>query len=344
MIKTPPTPYGFYQGSTVFAHELRNAHGLVARFIDFGARLTEMHVPGRHGQMADIVLGFDELESYVTTDTYFGASCGRYGNRIKGGRFRLDGEWVTLSRNEGPNQLHGGVLGFDKKIWHAAPDAGGQSITFSLLSPDGDEGYPGALQASASYALTDDNRLLVAFTATVDRASIVNLISHSYWNLAGHNAGTVLEQFLDAEADFYTPVDAAELATGEIRSVVGTAFDFRSAKKLGRDIAGLAHGYDHNLVLRRPGPGLQPVATLWDQGSGRGFVLKSNQPGVQLYTGGHLHAGIIGKGGAVYKAFSGVALETQNFPGAPNVPHFPSPRLNPGEVYQHFMEYRFFVQ
>jgi aldose 1-epimerase len=343
-MKTPPIPYGFYQGTTVFAHELRNAHGLRARLIDYGARLTEMHVPGRNGQMADIVLGFDELESYVKSETYFGATVGRYGNRIKAGRFRLDGKWVALSRNEGQNHLHGGFSGFDKKLWHAAPDESGSSIVFSAQSENGEEGYPGKQQISATYTLTDDNRLLIDMTAVADQATIVNMVNHSYWNVAGHQSGSVFEQFLDVAADFYTPVDEASLATGEIRAVAGTVFDFRVAKKLGRDIAALPLGYDHNFVLRRPGPGLQEVATLWDLPSGRGFVLRSTEPGVQIYTGGHLTPSVIGKGGTPYPAYSGVTFETQKFPGSPNFPHFPSAEISAGQVYRHFMEFQFFVR
>lgn len=348
------TPFGSHEGRPVTAYTLSNARGLSATVIDFGARLTKMIVPDRSGTSADIVLGFDDLDSYVGTDTYFGATCGRYGNRIAGGRFTLDGQPVEVTANEAPNHLHGGRVGFDKRVWVARPDEGGNAITFSLSSKDGEEGFPGNLALTSTYQLTDD-RLLITMAGTTDKLTILNMVHHSYWNTAGHASGDVCDQLLTVHAHFYTPVDDQLLATGEVLAVAGTPFDFRDAKPIGRDIGSIANagfgrlseeggGYDHNWVLNGFAPELRPVATLHDPASGRGFTLASTEPGVQIYTGGYLSASVIGKGGRPYRKYSGVTFETQKFPGSPNFSHFPSTRLAPGDAYQHRMELRFFAR
>lgn len=338
-------PFGSYQDKPVSAYTLVNAGGLSARLINFGARLVAMRTPDRDGRPADIVLGFDDLAGYTNKGAYFGATCGRYGNRIAGARFRLDGTVFELSRNEGANQLHGGAVGFDKKVWDARLDEDENSVTFSAVSEDGDQGFPGRLHLTSTYTLTDDNRLLVTMSGTSDRPTVLNMVHHSYWNLAGHDSGPVLDQVLAVPAAFYTPVDDQFLTTGEILSVAGTPFDFREPKTIGRDIGAVANargGYDHNWVLHEPGPGLRPVATLRDPASGRGLALRSTEPGVQIYSGGYLDATYIGKGRHPYCQYAGIALETQKFPGSPNIAHFPSSRLDPGEVYEHRMEMRFF--
>ncbi len=346
-------PFGSHDGTPVAQYTIRNASGLTARVITFGARLTQMSVPGRDGIMADIVLGFDDVASYAATNTYFGATCGRYGNRIKHGVFTLDNATVQVSCNEAPNHLHGGFEGFDKQIWDAYPNEADNSITFSLVSKHGSEGFPGELVLKTTYALTDDNRLLIVMCGITDRPTVLNMVHHSYWNMAGHASGDLFEQDLTVAADFYTPVGDQLLATGEILKVAGTPFDFREQKLIGTDIAavsnaGVAHleggGYDHNWVLRGFGTGLHPVATLWDRASGRGFVLKSTEPGVQIYTGGYLDASVVGKGNHPYCPYAGLTLETQKFPGSPNFSHFPTTRLDPGEVYDHRMEFSFFAQ
>ena len=347
--------FGYRNEQPVSAYKLRNANGLEAGFIDFGARLTRMLAPDRNGAMGDVVLGFDDLASYEATDTYFGATCGRYGNRIKNGLFQLDGNPVQVDRNEASNHLHGGADGLDKRIWTAHPDQDSNAITFSLTSPDGDQGYPGNLLLQSRYELTSDDRLLITMSGITDQTTILNLVHHSYWNAAGHQSGHILDQQLTVEGDFYTPVDEQLLATGEILAVSSTPFDFRQAKPVGQDIARIENagfgrlaedggGYDHNWVLRGFGPGLHPVATLWDPASGRGVALRSTEPGVQVYTGGYLSPAVIGKGGRAYCKYAGVTFETQKFPGSPNHAHFPSTRLAPGSVYQQQMEIRFFTR
>ncbi len=349
------SPFGTHAGKPVTAYRLSNANGLCASLIDFGARLTQMVVPDKAGTPADIVLGFDDLAAYAATDTYFGATCGRYGNRIAGGRFMLDGTTVQVTVNEGPNHLHGGRVGFDKHVWDAQPDEARNAVTFSLASPNGDEGFPGTLKLQSTYQLTDDDRLLITMTGTSDKPTILNMVHHSYWNTAGDASGDVCGQLLTVHGDFYTPVDEQLLATGEILGVVDTPFDFRTEKAIGQDIGSIANagfgrlsgeggGYDHNWVLNGFGPGLRPVATLRDPVSGRGFTLASTEPGVQIYTGGYLSAAVTGKGSKPYCKYAGVTFETQKFPGSPTFAHFPSTRLDPGDTYQHRMELRFFAR
>jgi aldose 1-epimerase len=347
--------FGSYRGRQVDEYTLSNANGCIARLITFGARLTQMHVPDKNGKVEDVVLGFDDLESYATTDTYFGATCGRYGNRIKDGRFHLDGRLVEVTANEVPNHLHGGKNGFDKHVWNAYPNEQENSITFTHHSKNGDEGFPGDVLLKSKYVLTDDNRLLIVLSGTTDAPTILNMVHHSYWNMGGHASGNLYDQLLTVDADFYTPVDEHLLATGEILSVAGTPFDFREPKRIGQDIKAVENagagrlvvdggGYDHNWIVRGSGPGLHPVATLWDLHSGRGMHLRSTEPGVQIYSGGYLNASVIGKGRTPYCTSAGVTFETQKFPESPNLAHFPSSRLNPNEVYTHETEIRFFVR
>ena len=349
------SPFGLHGNTPVEALKLANAGGLEVTLITFGARLTRMLAPDRDGAVADVVLGFDDLASYEATDTYFGATCGRYGNRIAGSQFDLDGKSVEVSHNEPPNHLHGGFSGFDRQVWDAWPDEVRNAVTFTLVSPAGSEGYPGQLVLSSTYELTEDGRLLVTMRGVSDATTILNMVHHSYWNVAGHASGDLSRQLLTVDADFYTPVNDELLATGEILAVAGTPFDFRAGKPIGRDIGAIANagfgrlsegcgGYDHNWVLRGTGPGLRPVATLTDPESGRGFVLRSTEPGVQIYTGGYLGPAVVGKGGHPYCKYAGLTFETQKFPGSPNFAHFPSTRLGPGEAYEHRMEFQFFAR
>jgi aldose 1-epimerase len=334
---------GEHAGIPVLGFTLRNRHGLVARMMTFGACLTELHVPDKAGRMADIVLGFDDLGDYVTTDTYFGATCGRYGGRIRAGRFRLDDRWVQVAQNEAPNHLHGGAVGFDKQVWAAWPDETDNSVTFSLVSSSGSQGYPGEVCVTSKYALTDD-RLILTMIGITDAPTILNMVHHSYWNLAGHASGSILEHRLTMPADFYTPIDAELMPTGEILSVAGTAFDFREEKGIGRDLHAIhGAGYDHNFVLSGIHDGLRPVAQVYDPASGRGLRVRATEPGVQFYTGGYLSPRVIGKGKTPYGAFAGFTLETQKFPDAPNFAHFPSARLDPGQLYRHCMEIEFYT-
>jgi len=333
-------PFGMHEGRAVSAYSLRNAHGLVARLTNFGARLIAMMVPDRNGSLADVVLGFDDLAAYAASNCYFGATCGRYGNRIKQGRFVLGGRSIEVSRNDGPNHLHGGFKGFDKQVWDGEIDRAENSVTFSLISEDGDEGFPGRLVTRSKYCLTDDDRLIITMTASTAQETVVNLVHHSYWNLAGHDSGDVLDQVLQVNAGFYTPVDDELMPTGEILSVAGTAFDFREERAIGRD----GGRYDHNWIIGDFGPGLRQVAALHDPKSGRAMEVRSSEPGVQIYTAGYIDPPVTGKGGQVYRRYSGITFETQKFPDSPNFAHFPDARLQPGGFYEHLMEIRFLVR
>lgn len=327
--------YGTHEGQPVQAVTLHNANGLRARLVTFGARLTELHVPDRHGSLADIVLGCDSLADYAATATYFGATCGRYGNRIAGGQVTLDGKPVQLDRNEGPNHLHGGRAGFDRKVW-AVGALTDTAVTFTALSDDGEMGFPGACNLRATYALTDDNRLTITMQADTTRTTLMNMVHHSYFNLAGHSSGDVLAQQVRLAGRFYTPVDAALLATGEIRAVAGTPFDFTALRTIGQDHA----AYDHNWCLDPAPTGLRLCAEAHDPASGRSMTLHTTEPGVQFYTGGYLE-GKPGKGGQRLCRYAGFTLETQKFPGTPQFGHFPSCTLRHGETYHHEMVFHF---
>jgi aldose 1-epimerase len=341
-------PHGSINGQPVEAVTLHNG-ALRATLITFGARLTELWMPGRDGVLADIVLGFDSLPEYEATDTYFGATCGRYGNRIRKGQFALDGVAQQVDCNEHGNHLHGGVDGFDRKVWSIA-DLTDTSVVFTAASVAGEMGFPGHANLRATYTLTDIG-LSVVMEADTDAPTLMNLVHHSYFNLAGQGSGDVLGQMIRLNAAFYTPVDSELLATGEVLAVKGTAFDFTTAKTIGRDIAALpgvgaeifgeGGGYDHNWCLADAGSRLREAATAWDPASGRKMVLTTTEPGVQFYTGGYLSTAYKGKAGASLCKYAGFTLETQKFPDAPNFAHFPHCRLNPGETYRQEMHFRF---
>ena len=312
--------------------------GLRLKLLTWGARLAELWVPDRAGQFADIVLGQDSLADWQSHGTYVGATCGRYANRIAGGRFTLDGQSVQLDRNEGANILHGGRAGFDLKHW-AIEDHSDSHVTFTAISPDGDMGFPGTLSARVTYRI--DRGLVIEMQATTNAPTVVSLANHAYFNLAGQGAGDILGQELQVEAGFYLPVDDQLIPTGEISAVEGTAFDFRQPRPIGRALPGPG-GFDHNLCLSAPldADGLRPCLTATDPASGRRMQLSTSEPGVQLYTGAHFDGGP-GKPGARYPRFAGFAAETQKFPDAPNRPHFPCSRLAPGQVYRHLMRFDF---
>ena len=332
-----------------------SAGGLEATVIAHGARLVRMMVPDRDGRTADVVLGFDRLAGYLASDAYFGATCGRYGNRIGGAAFTLDGVRHALSVNEPPNHLHGGADGFDRRIWRAVVEEADNAVTFMLVSPDGDQGYPGTLTATTRYRLTADGVLDIEMTAASDRPTVVNLVHHSYWNLGGHGSGSGLGDVrghrLAVRGGFTTPVGPDLIPTGEVRPVDGTAFDLRGGIDLGGVDLGAAleraggFGFDHNWCLEGPAGTLRPAAWLEHPASGRRMELETDQPGLQVYSGGYLGARsggqVVGKGGQTYGPFAGLALETQRFPGSPNIGHFPSARLDPGETRRHTMRLRF---
>lgn len=335
--------FGMQGGVPVPGFVVRNRPGVMMKVVAYGARLTELHLPDAHGRVADVVLGFDTLEQYQASDAYMGATCGRYGGRIRHGTFPLDGGTIEVSCNEGAHHAHGGREGFDRKVWMSQFDAAANRVVFALESPDGDEGYPGAVVASASYRLTDNNVLEIVMRGQTDRTTVINLVHHTYWNLAGHDAGDIRAQALRLPADFYTPIDDDLVPTGEVCRVAGTPFDFREAKPVGQDLDAVPTangGYDHNWCINGPAGELRLCAALADPASGRALELFTTEPGVQCYTGGHFREAVIGKDGCRYGQYAGVALETQRFPNAPNLGHFLSARLAPGEVYEHRMEVR----
>jgi len=341
------------EGDTVHEITLRNANGVQVKAITFGAVITSILTPDADGNMADIVLGFDGLEGYETDSPYFGAIVGRYGNRIAGARFELDGEVYQLAANDGVNHLHGGTRGFDKVIWSAEPFAEDTAVgaVFRYTSPDGEEGYPGNLQVQVTYTLTDADELVVDYHATTDRATPVNLTQHSYFNLAGHDSGDVLDHELMVNADAFTPVDETLIPTGEIRPVEGTPFDFRTPTPIGGRIEAdnqqIAYGggYDHNFVLNRPDArSLVLAAEVFEPGSRRTLQVLTTEPGLQFYSGNFLDGTITGKGGAVYGYRNGFCLETQHYPDSPNHPDFPSTILRPGEEYTSRTVFRFGVR
>ena len=332
------TAMGQIDGTDVRAVTLSGG-GLRVTLLTWGARLAELWVPDAKGQSADIVLGCESLADWQAHGTYLGATCGRYANRIAGGGFVLDGDKVQVDRNEGENHLHGGARGFDLKHWDIESHSA-THVTFATTSPDGDMGYPGTLTAQATYRI-DGNGLTIEMTAKADAPTIVNLVNHAYFNLAGHGAGDVMGQELRVEAGFYLPVDEQLIPTGEVLSVTGTPFDFRKTRQIGDSLPD-ADAFDHNLCLSAPlgSDGLRPCLEVTDPVSGRRMRLWTTEPGLQLYTGAHF-AGTPGKEGARYPRFAGFAAETQRFPDSPNRPHFPSARLIPGESYRHMMRFDF---
>jgi aldose 1-epimerase len=320
--------------------------GMRAELLTLGAALHRLEVPGRDGSSANVVLGYRDLEDYRAHPRFYGVVAGRYANRIGGAGFSLDGNEYRLPANNGANNLHSGPNGFDLHDWKiAAHDA--QSVTFTLTSPHLDNGFPGNLHVRVRYAIEADG-LAISFRATTDRATVVNLTNHAYFNLAGEGSGaTILDHVLQIPASQITPTDAALIPTGELRSVDGTPFDFRTPKAVGRDIEAmdpqlkLGRGYDHNFVLVGAAGTIRRIATLFDPGSGRVMDVQSTEPGVQLYTGNHLAGGAPGTSGGVYPARGGLCLEPQKFPDSPNKPAFPSARLDPGQEYRHDMAFRF---
>jgi aldose 1-epimerase len=323
-------------GTVVEIYKLQNRNGLVAKVITYGALLTEMHVPDRAGKLGDVTLGFDNLQAYLDGHPYFGATVGRYANRIGKGRFTLDGRAYALATNDGPNHLHGGIRGFDKVLWRAEVIEGGSgaAVKFSYTSPDGEEGYPGTLTASVTYTLTDDNELRLDYTATTDQATVVNLTNHAYWNLAG--AGSILDHLLLLAADHYTPVDDTLIPTGAIDPVRSTPMDFTRLLPIGSRIRQLTNdpqGYDHNYVLNSGGGNLARAARVEEPTTGRVLEIFTTEPGIQFYSGNFLDGTLTGKGGVVYHQHHGFCLETQHFPDSPNQPNFPSVILRPGRAY-----------
>jgi aldose 1-epimerase len=343
-------PFGkLPDGTTVEIYTLRNAAGMEARICTYGGAVVSLTAPDRHGQFADVVLGCDDLDGYLNNKSYLGCLVGRYGNRVGGAKFTLAGKTYTLAANNGPNTLHGGLKGFDKVVWKADPlvTAEGPALKLNYLSPDGEEGFPGNLNVTAVYTLTEDNALQLKFTATTDQLTICNLTHHSYFNLRGPGNGDILDHEIFINADKITPVDAGQITTGEFASVAGTPFDFRKPARIGARINDpdpqlqYGPGYDHTWVINKPRGQLGLHARVREQTTGRVLELWSDEPGVQFYAGNYLDGTITGKGGKVYHRRYGFCLEPQHYPDSPNKPQFPSTELKPGQTFRNTIIYKF---
>ncbi len=351
--KVQVQPFGaISSGQKTDLYVLTNRKGMVVAITNYGATVVSIKVGDRTGHVDDVTLGFDSASEYEAGKAYFGATVGRYGNRIAHGQFVLDGKTYTLPKNNGDNTLHGGISGFNKKIWTAKeiPSRDGVAVQFSYVSPDGEEGFPGTLTTTVEFTLfKDKNELKIDYRAVTDKPTVVNLTNHSYFNLAGQKQGTILEQTMQLNASKFTPVDAGLIPTGELRDVKSTPFDFRQPVAIGKRIDDadeqlkFGQGYDHNWVLdRKPGnTGLGLAATARDPKSGRVLEVLTTEPGVQFYTGNFLDGTVPGKGGYKYPRRSAFCLETQHFPDSPNHANFPSTTLLPGKEYRSTTIFRF---
>lgn len=335
------------EGEEIEIYTLLTSGGMLAKVMTYGATLTELHVPDRNGALADVVLGFHDLDGYLKGRSYFGCTTGRVANRIAGGKFTLGGKEYTLATNNPPNHLHGGDRGLDKRIWKAriTETEGDPAVEFTYLSPDGEEGYPGNLSVTVVYTLTAENGLRIDYTATTDKATPVNLTNHSYFNLSGAGNGTILDHELTLMADQYTPVDDTLIPVGEIRPVGGSVMDFTKPVAIGARIDEVPGappgGYDHNYVLNSQDRSLAPCARVHDPHSGRVMEVSTTEPGVQFYSGNFLDGTVTGKGGKVYEQRFGFCLETQHYPDSVNHPNFPSTILEPGDTYRQTTVYKF---
>jgi aldose 1-epimerase len=334
------------EGAKIDCFTLTNSGGLSAKVITYGCILTSLRMPDKYGKTGEITLGFDTLEGYLADQPYFGALVGRFANRIAGGRFELDGKSYNLACNEkGANHLHGGKVGFDKRVWSAEELRSNDRIgvCFSYTSPDGEEGYPGNLAVIVTYSLNEQNELIFDYQAQTDQSTPINLTNHAYWNLSGAGSGTIYDHTLFLSCPSYLPVNEELIPTGEILPVKGTALDFTTEKPIGRDIDQLPIGYDHCFVAERDDASLTAIARLFDPASGRGLEISTTKPAVQLYTGNFL-TGIKGAHGVVFSKHSALCLETEGFPDAVNRPEFPAAVLRPGESYHHTTVQRFFTE
>jgi aldose 1-epimerase len=352
---TTVEPFGTTPDGTAVERWTLTNGDMTVRVLTYGGIVQSLEVPDAHGEVDNVVLGFADLAGYIENNNpgpYFGALIGRYGNRIAGGTFELDGQTYHLPlNNNGVNTLHGGTQGFDTKVWSATPvgDRDVAALELRLVSPDGDQGFPGTLTTTVTYSLDEDEQLSVHYEATTDAPTVVNLTNHSYWNLAGEGSGTIYDHELQIDADGYTPVDETLIPTGQIAPVAGTPFDFREPTPIGARIREddqqllYGQGYDHNWALNRTDNGARPgsdsedaleeAAVLHDPSTGRTLTVSTTEPGLQFYSGNFLDGTLVGTSGRIYRQSDGLALETQHFPNSPNEPAFPSTVLRPGEVY-----------
>lgn len=338
-------PFGVFENEAVTQYTLTNPNGMQVSIINYGGTVTNIVTPDKDKKMGDVVLGFDSLSGYLQKNNpYFGCLVGRYGNRINKGKFVLDKTTYQLPLNDHGNTLHGGLKGLDKVVWQATKLSGDSSVQLTYTSKDGDQGFPGNLKVNVVYTLTSDNALQIAYSATTDKATPVNLTNHCYFNLSGGKESTILDHIVTIYADKYTAVDSLLIPTGKLPDVKGTPMDFTTGKSVGKDIAFVKGGYDHNWVLNRTGKGLQQIATIYDAASGRNLEVLTTEPGLQFYTGNFLDSTLKGKNNWVYGKHAALCLETQHFPDGPNQPSFPNTILKPGETYQHTTVYRFSVK
>ena len=333
-------------GTVITAYTLKNAKGSWAKVITYGATLTELYVPDKSGKLGDVVLGFSDLQGYLGDEPFFGATVGRYANRIAKGHFTLDGKEYNLATNDGPNTLHGGKIGFNRKVWKAEilPGMTAAVVRFTYLSKDGEENFPGNLTASVTYTLTDTNQLKLNYHAETDQDTPINLTNHSYFALGGPGKN-ILDEILYLNADQYTPVDATLIPTGEIAPVKGTPLDFTKPTPIGahiNEIKGIG-GYDHNFVINGKAGKLRLAARATDPTTGRQMEVWTTEPGVQFYASLHLNGSIVGKNGIAYPKYGGLCLETQHYPDSVNHPNFPSAILHPGKPYDSETIYKFSV-
>jgi len=334
------------EGQAIEIYTLANSQGMKAKIMTYGATLVALEVPDKNGVSEDITLGHDHLEGYLKASPYFGATVGRYANRIAQAQFQLNGQTYHLAANDGPNHLHGGLKGFDKVIWQATPvkEKDWVGVHFSYFSPDGEEGYPGNLKVTVTYQLTSDNQLKILYEAETDKPTPINLTHHGYFNLHGQGKGNILDHLLMINADYFTPVDKQLIPTGEIKLVKGTPWDFTSPHPIGQRIQEVPGGYDHNYVLNKEEGELSLAARVFEPQSGRIMEIYTTEPGLQFYSGNFLDGSITGKAGRVYPKHSGFCLEPQHFPNSPNQPNFPSTILQPGEKYKSQTIFKFSVQ
>ncbi|WP_201190946.1 aldose epimerase family protein [Pseudomonas fluorescens] len=343
-------------GTPVEQYVLRNSHGMQATVITYGATLQALEVPDKHGKVEDVVLGFDDVQGYETGKAYFGATIGRFGNRLANGAFELDGKRYQVPQNDGSNALHGGPQGFDKHVWKARPTQGKDSVgvTLTYRSADGEMGFPGNLETEVTYSLNDRNELRIDYKASTDKPTVLNLTNHSYFNLAGAGNGDVLQQLATLHASRYTPVNGTLIPTGELAPVAGTPMDFTKPTAIGKNIKAnhpqlkfaepKQGGFDFNWVLDAKGDLGKLAADVSDPQSGRRLQLYTTEPGVQFYTSNFLDGSVKGKAGKTYAHWSAFTLETQHYPDAPNQPGFPSTRLDPGKTYTQNTVFRFSAQ
>ncbi|HEY5967417.1 MAG TPA: aldose epimerase family protein [Chitinophagaceae bacterium] len=339
---TEKTLYGMIGADSVFQYTLTNKNGMVVKILNYGGTVTNIITPDKNGKMGNVILGYDSLSGYLQTgNPFFGCLVGRYANRIANAKFTLDGKEYTLAKNDGPNTLHGGLKGFDKVVW-TVKSFNDSGLLLSYSSKDGEEGYPGNFTADVMYSLSDDNGLKIDYTAVTDKATPVNLTNHSYFNLSAGADSTILDHELMLKAEKYTPVNRTLIPTGKIDDVKGTPMDFTTSKKVGRDIAQVPGGYDHNWVFQKPENRFDLVASLYHQPSGRYMEVRTTEPGIQFYSGNFLNGRLKNtREGVKYVKHAGLCLETQHFPDSPNQPVFPNTILKPGETYQQITVYKF---